>query len=146
MRTRWIGIPTNKPASTIITSQLFAVCLAACKYQHRKWCHSGDAGSPVWTPASWCSRWKLDHYGLHCLCVWLMGSAGASSCCLWHSFSSSQRLQNREHAAQTSVWTIIITGETRWSYLVLLQLLLLQHFRCSDGVWCNINGNYRVRC
>lgn len=37
--------------------QLCAVCLAACKYQHRKWCHSGDTVNPVWTPAS---RWKLD--------------------------------------------------------------------------------------
>lgn len=28
--------------------QLFPVCLAACKYQHRKWCHPGDAVNPVW--------------------------------------------------------------------------------------------------
>lgn len=49
--------PTPEDTGSKPTSQLCAVCLAACKYQHRKWCHSGDTVNPVWTPAS---RWKLD--------------------------------------------------------------------------------------
>lgn len=74
MRTRSKWIQPNGPGSTNITSQLFAVCLAACKYQHRKWCHSGDAVNPVWTPALWRRRVETGsetaphHYSLHCLC------------------------------------------------------------------------------
>lgn len=63
IRTRSYWFKTNNPASTNITSQLFAVCLAACKNQHRKWCHPGDAINPVWTPASWWGRLETDLKG-----------------------------------------------------------------------------------
>lgn len=74
----------NNSVFTKITSQPFAVCLAACKYQFRKWCHSGDAVNPVWTSASWWhqvetgSKMAPCQYSFHCVINGLSWSFGPS--------------------------------------------------------------------
>lgn len=71
-----------------ITSSPSAVCLAACIYPRRKWCHSGHAVVSVWTTAS---RWRQVETGSKM-------APGHSTSCVWGSAVCYIP------AAQTSVW------------------------------------------
>jgi len=144
----WIE-PAN-PATSSFTSQLFAVCLAACKYQHRKWCVSGDAVNPVWTPASWWPRVETGskmapwHHSLHSLCVWLMRSAGASFCCYIPAADSDQIISDylwRGHnTAETDVW-IVITQQNRKQRILLVFTAL-----CWNSAYFQLKSVNTFKC
>lgn len=85
-----------------MTSRPFAVCLAACKYQNRKWCHSRDAANPVWT---WASCWRQVETGskmapgltVCTVCVSVISSAVC--------YIPAGPIRGRR-AADMSVWTL----------------------------------------
>lgn len=80
-----------------------AVCLAACKYQHRKWCHSGDAVGPVWiklhdkTRVEPGSKMAPRHYSLHCLYVGLWAQLCVTSPLLLSDLRSCTNIRLNHH-------------------------------------------------
>lgn len=135
--------PTNVHPPTSPPS-CFAVCLAACKYQHRKWCHSGDAvKNPVWTLASWWRRLEtgsemappsLQFALFVCLINGLSWSFFLLSITFLSLLSETRRCANVP-LNDCNIWGFL-KQQMRWFYWFLLQFVLLQYISShSDGIW-----------